>query len=340
MRLIDEVEILVRAGDGGNGCSSFLREKFRPFGGPDGGDGGDGGDVMFTALENVSTLLDFRYRKEYEAKRGVHGKSKDQHGHRGESLTLNVPIGTVIRDAKTGECLADLTEHGQSVIVAKGGAGGKGNARFSTRTNRAPTEHEDGHPGEERSLLLELKLLADIGLVGLPNAGKSTLLASISAAKPKIADYPFTTLSPILGIVSLSDHRSFTVADIPGLIEGAHEGHGLGIQFLRHVERTQALLHVMSTIDDAGVPYPPETIRAHYDAIRAELAAFDPTLVQKPEQLAFTKIDSLPDEYDRAALLAAFPNAQAPCFISAPLGLGVPELLDTLAKFVFNRAKS
>lgn len=335
MRFIDEAQILVEGGQGGNGCVSFLREKFRPNGGPDGGDGGDGGNVILHSNENLSTLQDVKLRREFHAERGVHGKSKDQHGRRGADITIEVPVGTIVRDHTSGELLADLTRDDESIVVACGGDGGKGNARFMTRTNRAPTEHEDGVPGEKRLIDLELKLLADVGLLGLPNAGKSTLLTAISSARPKIADYPFTTLSPILGIVAGPHYKSFTVADIPGLIEGAHEGHGLGIQFLRHIERTRVLVHLLALIDEAGEPYPLDTLWAHYEAIRHELDAFDTTLTQKQELIAFTKLDSCNDPDHLAAIRHHFRRAKKIYFISAPLHEGLGELIEDLGKLVW-----
>lgn len=235
---IDEVRIHIKAGDGGNGCLAFRREKYVPRGGPSGGDGGNGGDVVLVSNENYNTLLHFRFNPEYSAERGKHGEGSNRKGRDGQSIEIPVPPGTIVYDADTGELLEDLTTPGQRLVVAKGGRGGRGNARFATSTHQAPTEHEPGRPGQQRNLLLELKLLADVGLVGFPNAGKSTLISRISAARPKIADYPFTTLEPGLGVVRLDDDRTFVVADIPGLIEGAHRGAGLGVQFLRHVERT------------------------------------------------------------------------------------------------------
>ena len=338
MRFIDEAEIYVEGGKGGNGCTSFLREKFRPMGGPDGGDGGDGGTIILEADDGLATLQDIKLRREFRAEAGVHGKSKNQHGRCGSDTTLRVPVGTVIWDRDTGEQVADLTHTGDTLCIAHGGRGGKGNARFMTRTNRGPTEHEEGLPGESRHIKLELKLVADVGLIGLPNAGKSTLLSAISSARPKIADYPFTTLQPMLGIVVGPHYKSFTVADIPGLIEGAHQGHGLGIQFLRHIERTRVLVHLLSLLDDGGLPYSPEALMAHYTTIRSELAAFDGELDSKPELIAFTKIDSLPDTFDVAALRQTFAHAKKLYFISAPLNQGVPELLEDLGKRVWGIA--
>src|SRR5215831_7981358 len=252
---IDEVRIYVKAGDGGNGCLAFRREKYVPRGGPSGGDGGRGGDVYLVASQHQNTLLHFRFNPEHKAERGRHGEGSNRTGHEGQSIELATPVGTVVYDAETGAKLHDFTAPGERFLVAHGGRGGRGNARFATSTHQAPTEHEPGRLGEERRLRLELKLLADVGLVGFPNAGKSTLISRISAARPKIADYPFTTLEPNLGVVTTGgagDEKTFVVADIPGLIEGAHEGHGLGIQFLRHVMRTHLLAHLVDVSDTTG----------------------------------------------------------------------------------------
>ena len=250
---IDEVRIRVKAGDGGNGILAFRREKFVPRGGPSGGDGGRGGDVVLYASKDYNTLLHFRFNPEHTAQRGRHGEGSNRTGrHDGTGIEVPVPVGTIVYDDETGEVLHDFTEDGERFVVAKGGRGGRGNQHFATSTHQTPTEHEAGKPGEEKTLRLELKLLADVGLLGFPNAGKSTLISRISAARPKIADYPFTTLVPNLGVVSAGDNRSFVVADIPGLIEGAHEGAGLGIQFLRHVERTRLLVHLVDVSEDTG----------------------------------------------------------------------------------------
>src|SRR5580692_10249162 len=248
---IDEVRIRVKAGDGGNGCLAFRREKFVPRGGPSGGDGGRGGDVVFVASEHHNTLLHFRFNPEHEAERGRHGEGSQRTGREGASKDVPVPVGTLVSDQDTGEVLHDFTQPGERFVIAKGGRGGRGNQHFATATHQAPTEHEPGKPGEEKRLQLKLKLLADVGLVGFPNAGKSTLISRISAARPKIADYPFTTLEPNLGVVSAGD-ETFVVADIPGLIEGAHLGHGLGVQFLRHVERTRLLVHLVDVSQDTA----------------------------------------------------------------------------------------
>ncbi|TLY40864.1 MAG: GTPase ObgE [Nitrospirae bacterium] len=288
---VDEVRIFVHSGRGGDGVCSFRREKYVPRGGPDGGDGGDGGNVMVVASGRLTTLLDLRYQQQYEAKPGNPGEGSNRHGRTAPDVIIHVPVGTVITDEATGETLADLTADGQSQVVARGGRGGRGNANFATSTNRIPTRTEPGTPGEERWLHLELKLLADVGLVGFPNAGKSTLIAAISAARPKIADYPFTTLTPNLGVVSWGEDRSFVVADIPGLIEGAHEGKGLGVQFLRHIERTSFLLHLVDISEWAA-----EDPVVSYEVMRKELAAYDPSLKSRPSAVVGTKLDIRGDE--------------------------------------------
>ena len=284
MKFVDEVEIVLASGKGGAGCVSFRREKFVPLGGPDGGDGGRGGDVVLVADPQMSTLLDFRHRRVMRAPNGRPGMGENRAGRSGKPLEVRLPVGTVVRDAGTGEVLADLTEPHQRVVLLRGGKGGKGNARFATPTNRAPRYAQPGEPGEERRVRLELKLMADVGLVGFPNAGKSTLIARISAARPRIAGYPFTTLVPNLGVVRWAEDKNFVVADIPGLIEGAHQGAGLGIRFLKHVERTRLLLHLVDPSDGRD---PLEK----YDAIRRELEAFDPALCRRPERVVVTKID-------------------------------------------------
>ena len=288
---VDEVRIFVHSGRGGDGVCSFRREKYVPRGGPDGGDGGDGGNVMVVASGRLTTLLDLRYQQHYEAKPGNPGEGSNRHGRTAPDVIIHVPVGTVITDEATGETLADLTADGQSQVVARGGRGGRGNANFATSTNRIPTRTEPGTPGEERWLHLELKLLADVGLVGFPNAGKSTLIAAISAARPKIADYPFTTLTPNLGVVSWGEDHSFVVADIPGLIEGAHEGKGLGVQFLRHIERTSFLLHLVDISEWAA-----EDPVVSYEVMRKELAAYDPSLKSRPSAVVGTKLDIRGDE--------------------------------------------
>jgi GTP-binding protein len=283
---VDEVDIFVKAGDGGRGCVSFRREKYVPRGGPDGGHGGRGGDVILEADEGLTTLLDFRYRRQYAAGRGEHGRGSDQHGANAEDLVLRVPVGTVVRERAPGLVLGELTADGQRLLVAKGGRGGRGNAAFATSTRRAPRIAEPGGPGEERWLSLELKLLADVGVVGFPNAGKSTLVSRLSAARPKIADYPFTTLVPTLGIVRLDDERSFVIADIPGLIPGAAEGKGLGHRFLRHVERTRVLVHLLD-LDPATGRDPVDDWRL----IQHELAEYSAELAARPQVLAANKTD-------------------------------------------------
>lgn len=282
----DKAKIFVKGGDGGNGCVAMRREKYVPEGGPWGGDGGRGGDVVFQADEGLRTLVDFRYQRHYKSERGQHGMGKNMHGRSGEDLVVRVPVGTIVRDADTGNLLADLVKDGQEVRVARGGRGGRGNARFATPLNKAPTMAEKGEPGEERWLELELKLLADVGLIGFPNAGKSTLISKVSAARPKIANYPFTTLEPNLGVVRLDEGRSFVMADIPGLIEGAHEGVGLGHDFLRHTERTRLLIHVIDAAGSEG-----RDPVADFQAINRELRLYDPKLSLRPQVVAANKMD-------------------------------------------------
>ena len=282
---IDRVVVNVKAGDGGSGIISFRREKFVPLGGPDGGDGGGGGDVIVVGDANLSTLLDYTYRDSWSAPAGEHGSGSNKTGRSGSDVELPVPVGTVIRDLETAALLGEVLEDGQRVVVAHGGRGGKGNAHFVTATHQAPREYQPGEDGEARTLELELKLIADVGLVGQPNAGKSTLLSVISAARPKIADYPFTTLSPNLGVVQLSDARTFVVADIPGIIEGAHEGRGLGLQFLRHIERTRLLAFL--------IPVDSMDWQSEYDQLRQEVEAYSTELAQKPHCVVFTKMDLL-----------------------------------------------
>jgi GTP-binding protein len=286
VKFIDEAKIYIKSGDGGRGCVSFRREKYVPHGGPNGGDGGDGGDVVMIAKRNMSSLLDHRYQQHYRAKRGEHGKGKDQHGKNAEDLYIPVPLGTVIKDKESGEILGDLTGDNETLIVAKGGKGGKGNARFVSSTNQAPKNAEPGGEGKEMTLLLELKLLADVGIIGFPNAGKSTLISKISAARPKIADYPFTTLVPNLGVVSYGDGKTFVIADIPGLIEGAHEGAGLGIQFLRHIERTRVLIHLIDLS-----PITERDPVEDYETMNHELKSYSEELYKKPQIVAANKID-------------------------------------------------
>ncbi|KAA0258514.1 GTPase ObgE [Deferribacter autotrophicus] len=286
MKFIDIAKIHVKAGDGGNGCVSFRREKYVPRGGPDGGNGGDGGDIIIEGDEGKSTLLDVTFKSIYKAKRGEHGRGKDQHGKKGDDVIIKVPVGTVIKDFETGEIIADITEHKQRVVVAKGGKGGRGNMMFVSPTHRAPMYAEEGKPGEEKVLLLELKLIADVGIIGYPNAGKSTFISVVSAAKPKIADYPFTTITPNLGVVKGSYGESFVLADMPGLIEGAHAGVGLGTQFLRHIERTKILLHFIDS------SFNEESMITRYEKIRKELEKYSKDLAKKKEIVVATKVDS------------------------------------------------
>ncbi|HSQ70845.1 MAG TPA: GTPase ObgE [Rubrivivax sp.] len=289
MKFVDEATIDIAAGDGGAGCASFRREKFIPFGGPNGGDGGRGGSVWALADRNINTLIDYRYARRHIAKNGEQGRGSDQYGAAAPDIELRMPVGTIITNAETGEVMVELLEHGQRVLLAKGGDGGFGNLHFKSSTNRSPRQKTPGWPGEAFKLQLELRVLADVGLLGMPNAGKSTLIAAISNARPKIADYPFTTLHPNLGVVRVGPERSFVVADIPGLIEGASEGAGLGHQFLRHLQRTRLLLHIVDAapFDDAD---PVLQVRA----IAAELKKYDPKLHAKPSWLVFNKIDMLP----------------------------------------------
>ncbi len=288
---IDSAKITIKSGDGGNGCVSFRREKYVPKGGPNGGDGGKGGDVIFLADSSLATLIDFRYRRIYKAQNGKHGMGGDKTGKNGEDTVIKVPCGSIIKDSITGETLADLINHGDTYTAAKGGKGGRGNSWFATSTNQTPREAEPGRPGLEYEIQIELKLLADVGLVGLPNAGKSTLISKISAAKPKIADYPFTTLQPNLGIVKYKDYQSFVVADIPGLIEGAHLGKGLGIRFLKHIERTKLLVFLL----DATLISYEDKKTGDYDMLLNELKSYNEKLLKKPRIICFTKIDALSD---------------------------------------------
>ncbi len=335
MKFFDEAQIEVYAGNGGNGCMSFRREKFIPFGGPDGGDGGRGGSVVVEADTNLNTLIDFRYQRIFRARNGEHGRGSDCFGAGGEDMLLRVPVGTVIRDAESGETLADLTAHGERVVIARGGAGGMGNLRFKSSTNRAPRQSTPGEPGEQRRLQLELKVLADVGLLGLPNAGKSTFIAAVSNARPKIADYPFTTLHPQLGVVRAAQGRSFVVADIPGLIEGAAEGAGLGHQFLRHLQRTRLLLHLI----DVAPPDPDADPVRDARAIVAELKKYDAELAAKPRWLLINKIDLLPLE-EREARVAAIVRRlrhKGPVFaISAVTREGLEPLVQRIAQAVLD----
>jgi GTP-binding protein len=327
---VDEVIIRLKAGDGGNGCMAFRREKYVPKGGPSGGDGGRGGDIFLVASQHHNTLLHFRFNPEHTAERGRHGEGSNRSGRTGHSIDLPVPVGTIAYDADTGDVLHDFTVHGDRFCVAHGGRGGRGNQHFATPTHQAPTRHEPGEKGQELKVRLELKLLADVGLVGYPNAGKSTLISRISAARPKIADYPFTTLEPNLGVVSMPDDRTFVVADIPGLIEGAHLGHGLGIQFLRHVERTRLLLHLVDVSEFSGRD-PVDDFRV----ILEELASFSEELPKKPMFVVATKLDVAQDPKRVKALAKAARKRAFPFFqISAVTGEGLQELLHAVAAAV------
>lgn len=332
MKFVDEVEIRVEAGDGGNGCVSFRKEKYIEFGGPNGGDGGDGGDVYLIGDESLNTLIDYRFERFHRAKRGENGRSRDCTGKSSDDLVLKVPVGTRAIDVDTGEQLGDLTKHGQKLLVAKGGWHGLGNSRFKSSTNRAPRQKTDGTPGEIRNLKLELLLLADVGLLGLPNAGKSTLIRSVSAAKPKVADYPFTTIVPNLGVVRLDSQRSFVIADIPGLIEGAAEGAGLGTQFLKHLERCRVLLHVIDVLPADGSD-PLENAQT----IISELEQHSPELAAKPRWIVFNKLDLLLEEEAQEVTdrvlegLAWEGNVQS---ISAYTKTGTDELCSKVMDFI------
>lgn len=326
---VDQVDIHVTAGDGGRGCLAFRREMRVPRGGPSGGDGGHGGSIYAVASPHTSTLINFRFHPEFKADRGRHGEGSNRTGHSGADLELAVPIGTLVFEktpdpVEPFKLIADLAEEGQRVLIAKGGRGGLGNAHFATSTNRAPRKVQPGEPGEEKLLRLELKLLADVGLVGFPNAGKSTLISRVSAARPKIAAYPFTTLTPNLGVVGLSGDRSFVVADVPGLIEGAHRGQGLGHQFLRHLERTKVLVHVIDVSGESG-RNPVQDL----NTLRRELELFAPTLAAKPQIVTANKMDAVTDETDVTALQHRAAELDLPFFrISAASGAGLPDLLE------------
>jgi GTP-binding protein len=330
---IDEATIRIKAGDGGNGCVAFRREAYEPRGGPSGGDGGDGGDVIMESSERHNTLVHFRFNPEYKAQRGQHGMGSNCTGKQGEDIVLKVPVGTIVYDAETGQKVYDFSRPDDRIIIAKGGRGGRGNARFATSTHQAPREHDDGRPGEERTFRLELKLLADVALIGYPNVGKSTLISRLSAARPKIADYPFTTLQPNLGVVSVGEareERSFVVADIPGLIEGAHTGAGLGTQFLRHIERTRLLVHLVDVSDTSVQPDPVKDVKV----INGELESFGAKLEEKPMLMVASKIDAANKDklaklrrYCKKHGLELFP-------ISAVTGKGLDELKYAMAKKV------
>jgi GTP-binding protein len=327
---LDEVEIHATGGRGGDGCVAFRREKYVPFGGPSGGDGGDGGSVVLVASASMSTLSPLRHRGHYRAEDGAGGEGSHRHGRSGEGLTVRVPAGTLVHDVEAGSLLADLTADGEAFVVARGGQGGRGNARFASSTQRAPRHRETGRPGEDRRIRLELKLLADVGLVGLPNAGKSTLISVISAARPRIADYPFTTLAPNLGVVDWGEHRSYVVADIPGLIAGSHLGHGLGDQFLRHVQRTAVLLHLVDVSDAAEADAP-----AAIATIEGELGAFDEALLQRPRILVGTKLDAAtgPARAEAVRRAGARQRLEVHC-ISAATGQGVADLVRRAGELV------
>jgi GTP-binding protein len=330
---IDEAKIRVKAGDGGNGCVAFRREKYVPRGGPSGGDGGKGGDVYLESSERHNTLVHFRFNPEYKAERGRHGEGSNRTGREGEDVVLKVPVGTIVYDQDSGERLHDFSRADERMCVARAGRGGRGNARFATSTHQAPRESEPGHPGEERHLRLELKLLADVGLVGYPNVGKSTLISRISAARPKIADYPFTTLEPNLGTVAVGDEAepvSFVVADIPGLIEGAHTGAGLGTQFLRHIERTRLLVHLVDVSETSGRPDPVQD----FNVIVEELESYGAGLEKKPMMVAASKMD-IAEKKKLAALRKHCAKKKLKLFpISAPTGAGLEELKYELARRV------
>jgi GTP-binding protein len=330
MLFLDQARILVKAGDGGNGCMAFRREKYVPRGGPSGGDGGRGGDVYLVSTVHQNTLLQFSYNPEHRAERGRHGEGSNCTGADGESIDVLVPVGTVVYGEATGTRLFDFTEPGQRFLVARGGRGGRGNAGRATATHQAPTEHEPGRPGEEKRLRLELKLLADVGLVGFPNAGKSTLISRISAARPKIADYAFTTLEPNLGVVKLDDFRSFVVADLPGLIEGAHAGAGLGIQFLRHIERTRLLAHLVDLSESTGRE--PEE---DFEIIMRELASFSEELAKKPMIVVAAKMDAVQDPERVARLRQLAADRGLPFLeISSVTGQGIEALKHAMAERV------
>jgi GTP-binding protein len=333
MKFVDEAEIRVVAGDGGNGAVSFRREKFVPLGGPDGGDGGAGGSVWLVADEGINTLVDFRHQRIYRAERGQNGMGRQCTGRDGEDTTIRVPVGTVVTNVDTEEVIGDLTAHGQRLLVAKGGWGGKGNIHFKSSTNRAPRRSTPGSEGEERELRLELKLLADVGLVGFPNAGKSTFIRSVSAARPKVADYPFTTLHPNLGVVRIEAHRSFVIADIPGLIEGAAEGAGLGIRFLKHVMRTRLLLQLVDMAPADESVDPVEQVRT----IARELKKFDPGLATRPRWLVLNKADLLPPEEreTRAKAIVKRLRWKGPWFVaSAATGEGTLRVMQRVMQFL------
>ena len=337
MKFIDEATIKIYAGDGGNGVATFRREKYEPMGGPSGGDGGRGGSVFFEADQNLNTLVDYRYTRTLKAQRGENGRSAECYGAKGEDLILKVPVGTVISDKATGESYADLSQHGDRALLAKGGKGGLGNIHFKSSINRAPRQCTKGEPGEEFELYLELKVLADVGLLGMPNAGKSTFIRSVSAAKPKVADYPFTTLHPNLGVVRVGENQSFVIADIPGLIEGASEGAGLGHQFLRHLARTTLLLHLVDIAPFDPAINPVDEARA----IVNELKKYDEVLYQKPRWLILNKIDMVEDVADKVKTFIKSFGWTGPVYsISAIKGIGCKELTYDIMTFIEENKKN
>lgn len=329
MQFLDRARIVIKGGDGGNGVMAFRREKFVPRGGPSGGDGGKGGSVYLESTDQLNTLLQFRFNPEYRAGRGSHGEGSNRHGRDGEDVIVKVPVGTIVTDGETGELVHDFSRVGEVICLAPGGRGGRGNARFATSTNRAPRRHEEGRPGTVRTLNLELKLIADVGLVGFPNAGKSTLISRISAAHPKIADYPFTTLEPNLGVVSYGDGDTFVVADIPGLIEGAHRGAGLGLEFLRHVERTKLLLHVIDISSNE------RDAVEDFQTISRELELYKSDLLAKPQMIAASKMDAL-DDSEKLEKLRAFALERGFDLIeiSSVTGYGIGHLINALGRAV------
>ncbi len=344
MRFIDEASISISGGHGGPGCVSFRRETFVPRGGPDGGDGGAGGDVIFTATAQLSTLHDFRYKRIYKAGSGEHGSGANKAGKDGADINIRVPLGTLIKDAETGEVLVDFTEEGQTWVACEGGRGGKGNAHFTTSTFQAPKFAQPGEEGQDKKIKLELKLIADVGIIGFPNAGKSTLISRVSAAKPKIADYPFTTLTPNLGVVAMGDEDVFVVADIPGLVEGAHTGKGLGIQFLKHIERTRLFVHLLdgASIFEGDSDKPGEILVSRYQTIRNELGLFNEALLHKPEITVINKADLFEKDeqtFEKARTMlrqslnstrGTPPVGKEPYLISGVSGQGIQELLSVI----------
>jgi GTP-binding protein len=328
MRFIDEAKIRVNAGDGGRGCVSFRREKYVPRGGPDGGNGGKGGDVILVGDDQLESLIDFRYKRHYKTKSGAHGRGKDQHGKNGADLTLPLPLGTLVYDDLNDELLNDFCLAGEQIVVASGGLGGRGNASFKTSTRQAPHYAQDGLKGQERFLRLELKLLADVGIVGLPNSGKSTLISRVSAARPKIADYPFTTLNPNLGVVNYKEYKRFIFADIPGLIEGAHQGTGLGTDFLRHIERTRILIHLID-----GSTTPPHNPVKSFETINKELKLYNPALADKPRIIAINKMDLPQFQENYPEIKSYFEDLKMKIFsVSAVTGEGISSLIDDVAE--------